>query len=85
VFPPQPQGIILPPPGRPSSLAGVRLVVTFTISERGEVLDVDVEPPIRDRGYRNEFLDRMRRYVFTPAYTLDGRPVRAIFPVTITL
>jgi hypothetical protein len=85
VFPPQPQGIILPPTGAPANLRGVRLTVRFEISERGEVLNVEVDPPIRDRGYRNEFMDRMRRYTFTPAYTVDGRPVRAVFPVLITL
>jgi hypothetical protein len=85
IFPPQPQGIILPPPGPPSSLRGVRLTVTFFISDRGEVDNVEVDPPIRDRGYRNEFMERMRRYTFTPAYTRDGRPVPARFPVHITL
>jgi hypothetical protein len=85
IFPPQPQGIILPPTGRPAALAGVRLTVRFEISERGEVVGVEVDPPIRDRAYRNEFMDRMRHYTFTPASTLDGRPVRAIFPVQITL
>ena len=63
----------------------MRLTVRFEISERGEVLNVEVDPPIRDRGYRNEFMERMRRYTFTPAYTVDGRPVRAVFPVLITL
>ena len=38
VFPPQPQGIILPPTGAPANLRGVRLTVRFEISERGEVL-----------------------------------------------
>ena len=85
VFPPQPQGIILPPTGAPANLRGVRLTVRFEISERGEVLNVEVDPPIRNRGYRNEFMDRMRRYTFSPAYNLDGRPVRAVFPVQITL
>lgn len=85
VFPPQPQGIILPPTGAPGNLRGVRLTVRFEVSERGEVLSVEVEPQIRDRGYRNEFLERMRRYTFTPAYLPNGRPVRAVFPVQITL
>jgi hypothetical protein len=85
VYPPQPQTIILPPPGVPSSLRGVRFTVTFRISERGDVLDVSVDPPIGDRRYRSEFLDRMRRYVFTPAYTREGRPVAAELPVQITL
>lgn len=85
IFPPFPQGIILPPHPVPNALKGTHLTVRFEISERGEVLGVEVDPPIRDRGYRNEFLDRMRHYTFTPASTLDGRPVRAIFPVQITL
>jgi len=85
IFPPQPQGIILPPPGRPSSLRGVRLTVTFYVSERGMVDNVEVDPPIRDRGYRNDFMERMRRYTFTPAYTRAGQAVPARFPVRITL
>lgn len=85
IFPPQPQTIILPPSGQPSGLRGVRLTVEFDISERGEVLGVNVDPPIRDRRYREEFLRRMRSYVFTPAMTPEGRPVRALYPVRITL
>jgi hypothetical protein len=85
VYPPQVQGIILPPPGAPRSLRGVRLTVTFFISATGQVDRVEVDPEIRDRGYRNEFLDRMRRYTFTPAYLRDGRAVPAEFPVQITL
>ncbi len=86
IFPPQPQGIILPPMPSPRSLRGTRVTVTFTIGERGEVLDVAVEPPIQDRGYRNQFLERMRRYTFTPGYDrLGGQPVRAAIPITITL
>ena len=84
VYPPQPQGIILPPPGAPRDLRGTRLTVTFRISEKGEVMDVSTDPAIRDRGYRNEFLDRMRRYTFTPAY-LEGHAVPAQYPITITL
>jgi hypothetical protein len=84
VFPPQPRGILLPPDGRPQNLRGVRLLVRFDISERGEVLRVATEPEIRDRGYRNAFLDRMRRYTFAPA-TLAGRPVRGTFEITITI
>lgn len=85
VFPPQPQGIILPPPGAPRNMRGVVITVTFRISERGDVVDVSVDPPIRDRGYRNEFLERMRRYTFTPAYTREGRPVASEFPIQVTL
>ena len=85
IFPPQPIGIILPPPGRPGELRGVRVTVMFYVTERGVVDHVEVDPPIRDRGYRNEFMDRMRRYTFTPAYTPDGRKVAARFPFEIVL
>jgi len=63
----------------------VRVVVTFFISERGEVVRVETDPLIRDRGYRNEFLDRMRRYTFTPGMTRDGHPVASQISITITL
>lgn len=85
LIPPSPQGIILTPPGPPRELKGSVLTVTFRISERGEVSEVVVDPPIRDRRYRNEFLDRMRRYTFTPAYTRDGRAVAAEFQIHFTL
>jgi len=85
IFPPQPQGIILPPQGAPRELRGTRITVTFRISARGEVVDVSVDPPIRDRGYRNEFLDRMRRYTFTPGYTRDRHPVASQIDIQIVL
>lgn len=84
-FMPQPQGIILPPPDRPSSLRGTVVRVRFEISSRGEVLDVSLDPPLRDRRFRDEFLDRLRRYTFTPAYTRDGRAVPGVFEISITL
>jgi hypothetical protein len=70
--------------GRPGALRGRPLTVHFDVSERGRVLNVETEPEIRDRGYRNVFMERMRGYTFAPA-TLDGRPVRARFTITIRL
>ena len=85
VFPPQLQGIILPPTGRPGNLRGQQIEITFRINEKGEVLDVSLDPPIRDRSYRNEFMDRMKRYTFVPAYTRDGHAIAAEYRVMITL
>jgi protein TonB len=85
IYPPQLQGLLLPPPGVPRSLRGTRVTVTFFVSVRGAVDRVQVEPEIQDRGYRNEFLERMRRYTFTPAYTREGRAVPAQFAVIVTL
>ncbi len=85
VFSPQPQGIILPPPDRPAAVRGTTVRVRFEISARGEVLAVSLEPPIRDRKFRDDFLERLRRYTFTPAYTRDGRAVAGVFEIRITL
>lgn len=85
VFPPQLQGMLIPPmENRPGNLRGVQLLVQFEIDERGQVLDVTTDPEIRDRGYRNRFMDQMRRYTFTPA-RLDGRAVRGRFEARIRL
>ncbi|MFI5207194.1 MAG: hypothetical protein ACHQX4_04160, partial [Gemmatimonadales bacterium] len=85
VFPPFPYGMIMAPPGAPRELHGVRIAVTFQVSERGEVLSVRTDPEIRDRGYRSDFLDRMRHFTFRPAYTADGRHVAAEYPIIIIL
>jgi protein TonB len=84
-YPPQPQGIIMPPPDRPSELRGTTVIARFEISARGEVLRVTLDPPIRDRRFSGEFIERLRRYTFTPAYTRDGRPMAAPFEIRITL
>jgi len=84
-YPPQPQGIIMPPPDRPSELRGTTVTAHFEISARGEVLRVTLDPPIRDRRFSGEFVERLRRYTFTPAYTRDGRPMAAPFEIRITL
>jgi hypothetical protein len=85
VFAPQLQGMILPPPDRPSSVRGVTFRVRIEVSARGEVLDVSIDPAIRDRHYGDEFLDRLRHYRFTPAYTRDGRAAPGVFEIRITL
>ena len=85
VYPPQPQGIIMPPPDRPSSVRGSTVTARFEISARGDVLRVSLDPMPRDRKFADAFLDRLKRYTFTPAYSLDGRPVAAAFEIRITL
>jgi protein TonB len=85
VYPPQPQGIILPPPDRPSSLRGTTVTAVFEISATGEVTHVALDPAPRDHKFANEFLERLRRFTFTPAYTVDGHPVAALFRINITL
>ena len=86
VFPPQPT--FLAPPifdHVPADLKGRQITVRFDVSERGDVVGIDVDPPIRDHDFRDRFLAVMRRYTFTPAMTRDRRAVRAVFPITFTL
>jgi protein TonB len=85
VYPPQPQGIIMPPPDRPASVRGTTVTARFEISARGDVMRVSLHPMPRDRRFAAALLDRLKRYTFTPAYALDGRPVAAAFEIQITL
>ena len=85
VFPPRPQFIIWPPVDRPASVRGTTVRVRFEVSASGDVLGVTIDPSLRDRRYQGEFLDRLRRYKFTPAYTRDGRAVPSVYEVSIAL
>jgi len=85
IFQAQPQGIIMPPVHPPSSLRGTAITAVFEISESGEVVHVALDPMPRDHKFASDFLDRLRRYTFSPAHTVDGRPVPALFRITFTL
>jgi hypothetical protein len=85
VFPPRLDGFIIPPVDRPASVRGATFRVRLEVSARGEVLDVTIDPPIRDRHYRDEFLDRLRHCTFTPAHTRDGHAVPGVLEIRITL
>ncbi|MEK7667165.1 MAG: hypothetical protein AAB409_00765 [Gemmatimonadota bacterium] len=84
-YPPQLQSIILPPAPPPASVRGTTVTARFEISSRGEVLRVTIDPAIRDRRFSDAFVERLRSYVFTPAYTRDGQPMAAPFEIRITL
>ncbi len=85
VYLPQVQGINLPPSDRPSSLRGTTVTAVFEISATGEVMHVALDPAPRDRKFASEFLERLRRFTFTPAHTPDGHPVAALFRINFTL
>jgi hypothetical protein len=84
-FEPQPQGLILPPVDKPSSVRGLKVTARFEISATGEVMRVTLEPTLPDRRYQSEFLDRLRRYTFTPASSPDGHPVPGVLVVRFEL
>jgi hypothetical protein len=84
-FMPQPQGVILPPSDRPPSVRGITVTARFEISATGEVLRVTLEPTLPDRRFRDAFLERLRRWAFTPAFSPDGRPVPGVYEVRFPL
>ena len=77
-FMPQPIGMLLPPMPVPSSVRGRTVTARFEISATGEVLRVTLEPALPDRRYQGEFLEKLRRWAFTPASSPDGRPVPGV-------
>jgi hypothetical protein len=70
---------------KPASVRGDTIIVRFEISERGDVMRVSFSPSLPDRSYAREFTEKMKHYTFTPATTLDGRPVAAVFHIMIVL
>lgn len=85
IYSAQPLGIIMPPLHPPSSLRGTTLTAVFEISATGEVVHVALDPTPKDRTFANEFLERLRRYTFTPAHMVDGQPVATLFRINFTL
>ena len=84
-FMPQPQGVILPPTDRPASVRGITVTARFEISATGEVLRVTLVPTLPDRRFRDAFLERLRRWAFTPASSPEGRPVPGVYEVRFPL
>ncbi len=84
VLPPEPKFIIVPA-DRPRSVRGREFEVHFWVDATGRVTRVEVEPEIEDADYRRKFLEQMRQFQFTPARTLDGRPVSGHIVIPITL
>jgi len=64
---------------------GKEYAVRFWVNAQGRVTRVEVEPEIEDRDYRGRFLEQMYQFQFTPARTLDGRPVDGQIVIRIAL
>jgi TonB family protein len=63
---------------------GRSVAVTFTVSERGEIINLDFAST-GDRGYDRRFRERLREARFRPAVGPDGQPMAATFPITFQL
>jgi hypothetical protein len=83
IFAPRATWAPMPPSGAPSEVQGKRLEVRFWLTAAGRITRIEVTPPIRDGGYRREFMERMHGYLFTPARTRDGRPIDYVATVIV--
>jgi TonB family protein len=63
---------------------GKTVIVTFSLSARGEILRIDFEST-GDRGYDRRLRERMKEMRFRPAVGPDGQPIPATYPVTVHL
>ena len=82
IIAPTPVWAIIPPSGAPPETHGKRHEVRFWVTAEGTVTRVEVTPPIKDGGYRRDFLEKMKGYLFKPA-TRDGRRVDYVATVTV--
>ena len=57
--------------------------VRFWIRADGTVTRVEVNPPIRDSGYRRRFMEAMQGFRFGPAKTREGRPIDYIYSIVV--
>ncbi|HTS86884.1 MAG TPA: hypothetical protein VMG41_00200 [Gemmatimonadales bacterium] len=66
-------------------MRGVEIRVTFWVDATGKVVRVAIDPPIRDRKYRDEFTESMLSYRFHPALGPDGVPISATTTLVVTI
>jgi hypothetical protein len=78
-------GMPIPPQHPPGELRGKEIAIVFQIDEHGRVLDVRFDPPIRDRGYRNDWSGVLKAFHFLPAHTRDGRPVASEYTARVRI
>ena len=77
---------MLIPPSAPRGLSGRDVQLMLTISETGDVTDVEIVTPTGNRGYDEQLKRRVREWKWNPARDLaTNRPVAVKYPVTITL
>ena len=66
-------GMIMPP----QCVKHGRYTLKFWVAADGKVTNVEIDPSPGDVGCRQDFLERMRNYRFSPARTRDGQPAAA--------
>jgi protein TonB len=81
---PEPRQLILPPFEFPKSMRGMTIQVTFVVESDGRVSDVVFVPEVPDRGYGKQLEKTMKSYLFRPARSDEGLPVKGATVVHIT-
>jgi outer membrane biosynthesis protein TonB len=81
---PEPRQLILPPFEFPKSMRGMTIQVTFVVESDGRVSDVVFIPEVPDRGYGKQLEKTMKSYLFRPARSDEGLPIKGATVVHIT-
>lgn len=81
-------GAYLTPPGTrvlimPPGCARGSFTVQFSITAEGRVTRVGVDPQPKDAACRQQMLEKMKQYEFTPARTRDGRAVAVTYSMKV--
>jgi len=81
---PEPRQLILPPFEFPKAMRGMTIQVTFVVESDGRVSDVVFVPEVPDRGYGKQLEKTMKSYLFRPARSDEGLPIKGATVVHIT-
>jgi protein TonB len=81
---PEPRQLILPPFEFPKAMRGMTIQVTFVVESDGRVSDVVFVPEVPDRGYSKQLEKTMKSYLFRPARSDEGLPIKGATVVHIT-
>lgn len=82
IFGPTPLLVPTIPVGAPPQ-DKIKHEVRFWIRSDGHVTQIEVNPPIKDSGYRRVFMDTMRSFRFGPAKSRDGRPIDYVYSIAV--
>jgi TonB family protein len=64
-------------------MRGRTVRVHFWVNAQGRVTRVELEPDIKDAGYRQQFLSMMKEYTFNPARTAGGAKIDGVLVMPV--
>ena len=81
---PEPRTVVYPFEDPPDDVRGVEFTLHFWVDQRGRVTKVEITPNIKDSGFRNKLMDRLKAWVFYAARTTNGSPVAGEYIANVT-